>query len=61
VDGHTLAIAGQNGEARRYETNFDMLLTQASSMVDPKQISADDCMKFLQKPCEAAGGLTRAK
>jgi FOG: WD40 repeat len=61
MDGHTLAVAGKNGEVRRYETNFDKLLTQASSMVDPKQVSADDCMKYLQKTCEAAGEFTRAK
>ena len=61
MDGHTLAVAGQNGEVRRYETNFDMLIAQASSMVDTKQISADDCMKYLQKACEAPGGFTRAK
>jgi WD40 repeat protein len=61
MDGHTLAVAGQNGEVRRYETNFDLLLAQASSMVDPKQISTDDCMKYLQKVCETTGGFTRAK
>jgi hypothetical protein len=61
MDGHTLAVAGQNGEVRRYETNFDLLLAEASSMVDPKQISPDDCMKYLQKACEAPARFTRAK
>ena len=62
ADGHTLAVAGNKGEVRRYETNLDSLFSQAVAMVDPKQINPDDCRKYLQTAsCEPPRGFTHAK
>jgi WD40 repeat protein len=53
TDGRTLAVAGQNGEVRLYQTDVNKLLQEASSLVDPRLISVEDCRKYLQKPaCE---------
>ena len=46
-DGQTVAVAGQNGEVRLYQTDFAKLFAEARNSIDPARIDAEDCRRYL--------------
>ena len=62
LDGHWLAVAGQNGEIRLFATRIDDLFKEAADKVDPSKIDPGDCQKYLRQPvCQIPGSFSGAK
>ena len=61
-DGHTLAVAGENGEVRLFETDLEKLFNEARSLVDTDQINTSDCTKYFGTPkCLVPNGFTKVR
>jgi hypothetical protein len=60
-DGSTAVVGAEDGGIRLFQTDFRKLFAEARDLVDPRQIDAADCRKYLQKPsCELPSGFQSA-